>query len=299
MFSFASVALAMMSQIIGNVQADGHVAATDDPRCACLYRESGELPSDFIPADSAFANIKYYGTSCGLWDQLPGTPFFGSCDVSAGADLCTNSWCQGHWCYVDPSCPSAATTTPGWATGVSVSFSYAACGSTDCFTGTEGCPYDPEGACGKPSCACKYQNGEIPSEWYEGGSGLDYSMMPYYGTSCTAWDSMPSTPFYDSSCKGADVCEDSWCIERWCFVDANCPTAATVTNPFWANPNMEVKVHFSYETCGNPDCFMGSSECPYDDPRDSTTCGTTCGDLKSFYKENKCCKEPEKRVRKP
>lgn len=297
MFSFASVALMLLSKY-DMAAAVGDMAATDDPRCACLY-QGGEIPSEWIPEgkEVELPNVKTYGTNCGLWDQMPGTPFYESCNKSSGADFCANSWCQARWCYVDPSCPSAAKVTPGWTTpGTTTSFSYEACASVDCYTGTEGCPYDPEGACGKPSCACKYQNGKIPEEWYTGGTGATLSMMPYYGTSCTAWDSMPGLPYYNSS---ADVCADSWHIESWCYVDANCPSAATVKNPAWSNPNMDVTVHFSYEACGNPDCYMGDDACPYDDPRDSTTCGTTCGDLKKFYKDNKCCKMPEKRVTKP
>jgi len=264
------------------------------------------LPASMLKPgiQAQYPNQIRYGTSCSLWDQLPGTYFFNSTCGNKSVSLCTQSWCQGTWCFVDPSCPSAKKVSSAWAVeGTTTYFSYEACGSVDCWMGTKGCPYDPEGHCPSDACACKYQGGQIPSDWYVGGTGASMSMMPYYGTSCSKWDLMPGTPFYDSSCDataGKDLCKNSWCVAAWCFVDAACHSAvSTHKPPGWSNLAKNITVYFSYTTCGATDCYLGTAGCPYDDPRDDVVCGTTCGDMKKYYKDHECCGMPQKAVPRP
>lgn len=278
-----------------------------DSRCACIYQDAGQIPESMLDAGAIANNkmMKYYGTSCSLWDQMPGTPFYEQyCNTSAGADLCANSFCQASFCFVDQSCPGSVRADSSYiGGGAEFYYSYEACKTVDCYTKNKSCPFDPGQYCnGTDPCACKFQGTFLPEDWYEGGIADSSLVMPLYGTSCSAWDVMPDSPYYATYCdvnSGKDVCAESWCLEKWCYVEPTCPSAAKLENPSWQNPDMNLTLYFSYTKCGNPDCFLGKKDCPYDDPRDGIPCGTTCGELKDFYKDQECCGAPDKMVPKP
>lgn len=278
-----------------------------DPRCACMYRDVGQIPAEWIGPDAPFRTM-YYGTSCAAWDMMPGTPWYNSgCNMSAGQSLCTNSWCQAEWCYVNSSCPSAIHANGSWfATGpgieVDLWYSYAQCGSVNCWSGNQtGCPYDPGQYCGPDPCKCKYEGGEIPMHWYSGGSMPNWNGMALYGTSCSPWDRLAGSPFWNQcdASMGSDLCTNSWCLEKWCYVEANCSSGILATNPAWVTPGLMEARYYSYEACGNPDCYNGGIGCPYDDPRDNIDCGSTCGETREFYRAQDCCGTPSKRVSLP
>merc|ERR1712032_839243 len=210
--------------------------------------------------------------------------------------------------YVSSECPSAiGPVTPGWASAtdtagnaVELYYSYEACGTLNCYNKTGGgCPYDPEGHCTeRHACDCKYRDGHIPELWYNNSIHKDSDYIPIYGTTCAKWDSMKDSPYWNSSCKlpENDLCTNSWCLEAWCYVDSDCPHANT-GSPAWMNRS-DIEVFYSYAVCGFPDCFKDENQtgCPYDDPRDNITCGSTCGDIKTYYKEQECCGMPGKMV---
>jgi len=79
--------------------------------------------------------IRYYGTSCMAWDQVPGTPWIGYCP--ADADWCNQdyNWCQLPWCYVSSSCSTGVSSSVFEGADTAAYYSYDTCLSTpDCYT---------------------------------------------------------------------------------------------------------------------------------------------------------------------
>jgi hypothetical protein len=143
--------------------------------CACLYQGKkldasvytnypDEKPAGCV-ADSTvtctrspgmyanMASIKWYGTTCAAWDQMPGTPWFSSCP--ANSEWCNYdfNWCQQPWCYVSSSCNSMVATSVFEGQTVIAQYSYATCLNTpNCYTNISGvaaptnipsgCPFD-------------------------------------------------------------------------------------------------------------------------------------------------------------
>lgn len=300
-----------LSVLLCGVAVSADVPAHQDPRCACVNQATGHMPEAWYNAGTGanFPRISAYGTSCSLWDQMPGTPFFeGSCNLENGADYCADSWCQSRWCYVDPSCPSAVTFTPGWASpGVSVTYSYETCGNPNCWVNPDaaGCPFDPEHRCdGTDPCKCLYGEGGLPESMYKGGTHENSPIIGEYGASCSAMDMVAGTPWFDDYCdvsKGADICANSWCLQKWCYVDQKCPGAIPINSGWWAPDMKDTTMYYSYTTCGNPDCFSSSDDpgCPYD-PRGVYGCNEiSCADMKKSYKDHECCGNPAKKFPKP
>merc|ERR1739848_400544 len=152
------------------------------------------------------------------------------------------------------------------------------------------CPHDPEARCGSAPCTCLYAKTGLPEHFYKGGTHGEHIMTSRYGASCSALDMIEGTPWY-SYCdvsEGADICANSWCLQKWCYVDEKCPTSESITNSGWLSPELlanTTTMHYSYEACGNPDCFTSTDDprCPYD-PRGIYGCDSvTCGEIKDFY----------------
>jgi len=80
------------------------------------------------------ASIKFYGTTCAAWDQMPGTPWYSYCP--ANSDWChyDYNWCQQPWCYVDKACTSKVATSVFKGSTVAF-YSYDTCLDTpDCYS---------------------------------------------------------------------------------------------------------------------------------------------------------------------
>lgn len=110
-----------------------------------------------------------------------------------------------------------------------------------------GCPYDVRNnkamtaqKCGAhySDCQCKFNSGALPSSIYtnypstEPGKYKDKEFVSLYGTSCAAWDSIPGTPWFESSCKNTTTAqlqtkEKTWCAGQWCYVEETCPTGVS------------------------------------------------------------------------
>jgi hypothetical protein len=89
-----------------------------------------------------------------------------------------------------------------------------------------------------------------------------------YGEYCRAWDNptndLDITPY--GACKAAnrDVCgNENYCTLEWCYVTAAC------ANKKQSNAFKDQALYYSYDICGNPDCFASENNvgCPY---------GTSC-----------------------
>jgi len=129
-----------------------------DTDCSCIY-QGHTLPQSFISGSdyaTGYPMVGAYGTSCAAWDQLSGTPYHEYCDTKA--ELCSGSWCQASWCYVNATtCPSAIPTDV-FGTGTGMHYSYAACDSPNCYQSEQNpilpdkCPYDVAGACASVTC---------------------------------------------------------------------------------------------------------------------------------------------------
>jgi hypothetical protein len=243
--------------------------------------------------------ISQYGTSCGPWDSVAGTPWFADyCNTFAGKDYCSSadSWCDDSWCYVDKETCSSWIKTSVFADGdgaEDLGYSYQKCGSPDCYSNGEaaGCPHDPTGACGDP-CECLYAEHGLPEEIWKGGQYENLPMISQYGATCAGWDSVPGTPWYSGYCDasaGKNYChkDDSWCAAAWCYVSKKCPTW-TATSVFADVATAPENMGYSYQKCGAPDCYtdISAKGCPYD--WDGTCCQCKYKELpEAFWKGGK------------
>jgi len=104
--------------------------------------------TDYPGKYAGMAAIKQYGTTCGAWDQIPGTPWYSYCP--AGSEWCHYdwNWCQQPWCYVNETCSSGVASSVFSGSDVAF-YSYSTCINTpDCYTGipwnyTPGWPIPP------------------------------------------------------------------------------------------------------------------------------------------------------------
>ncbi|CAJ1363207.1 unnamed protein product, partial [Effrenium voratum] len=242
--------------------------------CTCAYQGS-VLPADLYGQQQGLAdmaNIALYGTSCAAWDQIPGTPWSHKCPP--GSDWSGElNWCQVPWCYVNSSCPSRM---PSKLFG-SVFFSYDTCGNApDCYGGVDKCPFDPHGmqrytVHKANGCECTFHGGHLPPEAYmsfpeaEPGKFQNLSSISIYGTTCAAWDQMPTSPWASYCPLGADWCssEFNWCQLPWCFVSSSCSSGI----PSTLFTGFNLTELYSYDTCMSaPDClnFPYDTRCPFD-----------------------------------
>jgi len=239
------------------------------------------------------AAIKLYGTTCAAWDQVPDTPWHGSCTLTKNGvardwSHKDNNWCQQPWCYVDSTCTGAKIGSSVFAGSTTAYYSYHACGIlADCYTGSSaadytfptGCPYNPHGDGSykvheKGNCACMYQGGSLdtalytnyPSEKPPGcqsntavtctktpGMYKNMASIKYYGTTCAAWDQMPGTPWYSSCPANSDWCHYDY---NWCqqpWCYTSSNCASRVATSVFAG---STTAYYSYDTCLNtPDCY--------------------------------------------
>ena len=275
---------------------DGTYAVHKGQGCECIFQDA-ELPWEVYlryPSDlpGQYANLTYisiYGTTCAAWDQMPQTP--GSTYCTNNADWCHSqfNWCQLPWCFVGEGC-SSRLAMPGYSGSSAAFYSYDTCLSApDCRTMPfdAACPFDSADlnwatAADCPlgwsdTCKCRYQGAMLPSDVYlnypldEPGKYAQLANVAVYGTSCAAWDSVPSTPMAGMCSMGSDwsTAQKNWCRVPWCYVSPGCPSAieSTVFNG-------SAVLHYSYDACGNaPDCynnFAGNPRCPYDPSGDGT-----------------------------
>jgi len=100
-----------------------------DP-AGCEGDSCTKSPGMYASLDS----IKYYGSTCGAWDQMPATPWHSYCPASS--DWCNPdyNWCQQPWCYVDAKCATGVTSSVFKGSPVAF-YSYNTClNSPDCYT---------------------------------------------------------------------------------------------------------------------------------------------------------------------
>ena len=275
---------------------DGTFGVHKGQGCECTF-QGAELPWQVYmnyPSDhpGRYVNLTYisiYGTTCASWDQMPGTPQADYC--TNNADWCHShyNWCQLPWCFVGEGC-SSRLAMDGFGGSSAAFYSYDTCLSTpDCrnMPYDASCPFDSHDTnwptasdCRlglTDTCHCTFQGGILPSEVYmnypldEPGKYAKLANIAVYGTSCAAWDSVPSTPMASMCAMGSDwsTASHNWCQVPWCYVDAGCASAieSTVFNG-------STVLHYSYDVCGNaPDCynnFAGDPRCPYDPSGDGT-----------------------------
>ena len=231
--------------------------------------------------------INLYGSTCGAWDQAPGTPWYSYCPNTSNWSHPDYNWCQQPWCYVDPSCPDAVPSSVFTGSADASHYSYLSCGSkSDCYTNIAwnktykwpaNCPYDPTGSKTYKthkagSCACMFQGKALPSTLYDNypskspagcNNSTDCKKYPgmykalaaikYYGTTCVSWDQQPGTPWYSYCPAGSKWCgyDHNWCQQPWCYVDSSCATAVPSTVFSGSDTGF-----YSYNTCANaPDCY--------------------------------------------
>jgi hypothetical protein len=266
--------------------------------CSCVYQGSRlessvytNYPSSNAGQYSSLSAIQIYGTTCAAWDQMPNTPWFqGYCNLTATtqhSDWTTsgNNWCQVPWCYVSTCCSSFTASSVFQGSSVA-GYSYAACGAPDCynaFATTSTCPYNPHGSPENTymvhkggTCACLYQGADLASDIYTNyptdspGQHQNIAAISSYGTTCAAWDSVPEMPWFTYCPADADFCQinKNWCIEPWCYVSSDCSTF--VASSVFAGSST---AGYSYDTCGAPNCYTGTSDttgatmpaqCPFD-----------------------------------
>jgi len=117
--------------------------------------------------------IKYYGTTCAAWDQMPGTPWYGSCP--AGSDWChyDYNWCQQPWCYVNSACTTRVATSVFKGSTIAF-YSYDTClGTPNCYTNVASeefpsppaaCPFDYSDNKWYTAKTCTYWTGQAPTQ---------------------------------------------------------------------------------------------------------------------------------------
>jgi len=110
-----------------------------DNTCRCKY-EGTTLPT---AAANASGN-PLYGTSCDMaWDSMPGTKYYKNETECPQSAKCTKecNYMNLEWCYVDPGCMGATSTSTTLEGAGAFFYSYDVCGNPSCWGdfGT-GCP---------------------------------------------------------------------------------------------------------------------------------------------------------------
>ena len=264
--------------------------------CDCLYQGNflppelyTQFPEDEPGKYSMVPNIAIYGTACAAWDQVPGTPWSHQCAPGSNWSSPNFNWCQLPWCFVDKRCASRIPSVV--FNGSMAYYSYDTCGNTpDCyndFSSDKRCPYDPYGTKSYKvhkghNCECILHGSHLPADVYtlyplgEPGKYANLTHISVYGTTCAAWDQMPSTPWAPYCPRDADWCrsEFNFCQLPFCYVSAECPRK--IPTRIWhgvasgpaVNSSMAwMASHFSYDTClSTPDCYSRpfDAACPFD-----------------------------------
>eukprot|EP00438_Fugacium_kawagutii_P022667 Skav224891 [mRNA] locus=scaffold1112:314860:321803:+ [translate_table: standard] len=245
--------------------------------CQCLYQ--GQVLPPEIYGTGNFSNfaIALYGTSCAAWDQISGSPTANRCPPGSDFSSPDYNWCQLPWCFVSSECASRIPFSSD-VFNTNLFYSYDVCGAPNCyhdFDGDPRCPFDPTKSFSfslhkSQECQCKYRGQELPSSIYMSYPASNpgkYESLPgirIYGTSCAAWDQMPSTPWSSYCPAGADWCltDNNWCQLPWCYVGAECSSKLSSTVFEGA-----IDIFYSYDTCfSTPDCRQDdlNENCPYD-----------------------------------
>ena len=134
----------------------------------------------------------------------------------------------------------------------------------------------------RDNCECILHGSHLPADVYtlyplgEPGKYANLTHISVYGTTCAAWDQMPSTPWAPYCPRDADWCrsEFNFCQLPFCYVSAECPRK--IPTRIWhgvasgpaVNSSMAwMASHFSYDTClSTPDCYSRpfDAACPFD-----------------------------------
>ena len=258
--------------------------------CDCLYQGSflpqelyTRFPEDEPGKYAMVPNIAIYGTACAAWDQVPGTPWSHQCAPGSNWSSPDFNWCQLPWCFVDSRCASRIPSVV--FNGSMAYYSYDSCGNApDCyndFSTDRRCPYDPYGTKSYKvhkghHCECILHGSHLPTDVYmlyplqEPGKYANLTHISVYGTTCAAWDQMPSTPWAPYCPREADWCHSTfnWCQLPWCYVTESCDSRIS-SSLFHGS---STAAYYSYDTClSTPDC----RNMPFDDacPFDSTDTG--------------------------
>ena len=236
-------------------------------------------------------HITVYGTACAAWDQLPGTPFAPLCPPGSDWSHSVYNWCQLPWCYVDPDCVTARTTSV--FNGSTMYYSYDACGNApDCyndFAADARCPWDPYNTKmyrlhKAEGCECIHAGQELPLDaiqqypMSEPGKYANLSFIRIYGTSCGSWDTLAGGPWSDYCLPGSDWCstQSNWCQIPWCFVGSAC--ASRIRSTLLDGPGTRF---YSYDTClSAPNCRNTpyDASCPFDSTDNGWSSAARCPD---------------------
>lgn len=257
--------------------------------CPCKYEGTRlDLTGTSYSNETLYPTARLYGTTCAAWDMVPGTPWHaGSCasaDNPGGWCNQSSNWCQIPWCYVDSAtCDEESYDTDVFTT-LDLKYSYAACGNPNCYGDAwsdANCPWNSDRGCKEAAdtsgdCDCLYKGTTLPDSLINDSSTTyDVDYTSYYGTTCAAWDTIPSTPFHDGYCN-CDLNNDSfcnatrvdgygincgnWCHNQWCYVSSDCGTKASTT------VFAPATLYYSYYACGDPNCYSATeSACPFDE----------------------------------
>ena len=188
------------------------------------------------------------------------------------------NWCQLPWCFVDKRCASRIPSVV--FNGSMAYYSYDTCGNTpDCyndFSSDKRCPYDPYGTKSYKvhkghNCECILHGSHLPADVYtlyplgEPGKYANLTHISVYGTTCAAWDQMPSTPWAPYCPRDADWCrsEFNFCQLPFCYVTEACDSRV----PSSLFQGSSTAAYYSYDTClSTPDCktMPFDDACPFD-----------------------------------
>eukprot|EP00929_Paragymnodinium_shiwhaense_P056956 TRINITY_DN28507_c0_g1_i1.p1 TRINITY_DN28507_c0_g1~~TRINITY_DN28507_c0_g1_i1.p1 ORF type:complete len:361 (-),score=62.64 TRINITY_DN28507_c0_g1_i1:429-1511(-) len=238
-------------------------------KCKCLF-QGKTLPEDiytkYPDSDKGkykdLDGIKFYGTTCGAWDQMPGMPWSSSCVLAAGASWKDKkyNWCQVPWCYVDKDCPGAMASSVFKGSTAAAYYAYSPCGDAkDCFTSVynngaydgawasgSGCPYDPSGngdyqLSQGGDCECIFQGKQLDTDIYtnypdKNPAGCTAGSSGECKTYPGMYKDLKGTKYYGSACVAWDQQpETPW--YSYCPADAD-----------WC--------HYDYNWCVAPWCYV-------------------------------------------
>merc|ERR1712217_519253 len=99
------------------------------------------------------------------------------------------------------------------------------------------------GGGGGGDCCCLYEGSTLPGSITSGYSG--FSNIDIYGTSCSSWDSMMSTPGAADCPPGADFTTEQYspCARPWCYVSDGCSQGE--------GSHLFKSMRYSYDICSD------------------------------------------------
>ena len=121
------------------------------------------------------------------------------------------------------------------------------------------------------NCECILHGSHLPADVYtlyplgEPGKYANLTHISVYGTTCAAWDQMPSTPWAPYCPRDADWCrsEFNFCQLPFCYVTEACDSRV----PSSLFQGSSTAAYYSYDTClSTPDCktMPFDDACPFD-----------------------------------